>query len=208
MIVQPIRELSKLYEMQKLLYEEKKYRQLLLVQLMYNSNLRISDALLIKWKDVMLPDQQIVEKFYISEKKTHKMKMIPITDELGKALLTTYERLNKPALSTFIFASQSKRVARKHGIPWTRIYVTRFIKIYAKRVGITENVGSHTMRKTFAYHLWRAGTDIYLIMKILNHSSPVITEKYVGITDDKMAEGYHKASELNKACNEFFQEEH
>ncbi|MFD1676865.1 tyrosine-type recombinase/integrase [Alicyclobacillus fodiniaquatilis] len=56
----------------------------------------------------------------------------------------------------------------------------------AKTVGIKERIGTHTLRKTFAYHAYKQGQDITLIQKLLNHSAPSVTLRYIGITQDQM----------------------
>jgi site-specific recombinase XerD len=39
-------------------------------------------------------------------------------------------------------------------------------------------------RKPFAYHAYRQGTDITLLMKALNHSSLATTLQHIGIPQD------------------------
>jgi site-specific recombinase XerD len=60
----------------------------------------------------------------------------------------------------------------------------------AEAVGIRERVGTHTLRKTFAYHAYKQGQDITLIQKLLNHSAPSVTLGYIGITQDQMDDVY------------------
>lgn len=55
----------------------------------------------------------------------------------------------------------------------------------AKQSGIRENVGTHTMRKTYGYQLYQAGVDVTRIQNMLNHSSPNVTLRYIGITRDE-----------------------
>ena len=56
----------------------------------------------------------------------------------------------------------------------------------AKAVGIKEPIGTHTLRKTFAYWAYKQGTSLELIQKILNHSSASVTLRYIGITQDQI----------------------
>ncbi|TPR13712.1 hypothetical protein DY052_07570 [Apilactobacillus timberlakei] len=72
----------------------------------------------------------------------------------------------------------------KHG----HITVKGFYRVITK-VGEQMNrsdLGTHTMRKTFGYHFYRQTNDIMLLSHILNHSSPSITARYIGITDDEI----------------------
>ena len=65
-----------------------------------------------------------------------------------------------------------------------------FLNRAAISVGIKEKIGSHTLRKTFAYFTYNSGIDLSLIQKVLNHSAPSITLNYIGITQDQMDDVY------------------
>lgn len=60
----------------------------------------------------------------------------------------------------------------------------------ARSVGIKEKIGTHTLRKTFGYHAYNKGYDITLIQKLFNHSSPSVTLRYIGITQEQMDDVY------------------
>lgn len=60
----------------------------------------------------------------------------------------------------------------------------KIIKEAAEAVGV-KDIGTHSLRKTWAYHSYKAGTDIVIIQDMLNHSSPAITLRYIGITQDE-----------------------
>ncbi len=59
--------------------------------------------------------------------------------------------------------------------------VYRFLNYACDQLGISINVGTHTMRKTFGYFFYQKFNDIALLQKILNHSSPSITMRYIGL---------------------------
>ncbi|EGQ8195804.1 TPA: tyrosine-type recombinase/integrase [Vibrio parahaemolyticus] len=53
-------------------------------------------------------------------------------------------------------------------------------------LGESVRVGCHSMRKTFARHLYEAtGRDIALLMRTIGHSSPAMSLRYIGITGDE-----------------------
>jgi integrase len=74
--------------------------------------------------------------------------------------------------------------SRKGGTPITRTQAYRILNGAARAVGITDEIGTHTLRKTFGYHAFKQGKDITLIQKLLNHSAPSVTLAYIGITQD------------------------
>lgn len=49
-----------------------------------------------------------------------------------------------------------------------------------------DGIGTHTMRKTFGYWHYKQFRDVAELQKILNHSYPEITLKYIGITDEQI----------------------
>ncbi|MBP5615545.1 MAG: tyrosine-type recombinase/integrase, partial [Alphaproteobacteria bacterium] len=57
---------------------------------------------------------------------------------------------------------------------------------------INGNFGTHTLRKTFGYHFYRQFNDIVMLQKILNHSHPAITLRYIGIEQDEINNSYHQ----------------
>lgn len=199
MIVEPIRDFDKFVQIQKLLIDDGKVRECLLFQLMYNTNLRVSDALLIHWRDVITKDAGIVDTLIITEKKTSKSKWTPVTEQLDRSLINFYYKY-RPNIADYIFRSESNRV-RGRNQPWNRNYVYSFIKFYAKKANIKDNVGSHSPRKTWGYHAYQNGIDIYEIMRILNHSDIRTTEIYCGLDADKIRDNYSEVSKLNKAAD-------
>lgn len=68
----------------------------------------------------------------------------------------------------------------------TQQHVWRILKKAAEHCGIEYRVGTHSLRKTFGYNLYQGGTNIELIQKLLNHSSPEVTLSYIGITRDDL----------------------
>ena len=72
--------------------------------------------------------------------------------------------------------------------------VERILKAAVKACGIEATVATHTLRKTFAYHMIMQAPDrsraIEMLQKILGHSSQNITLMYAGITDSEIVDMY------------------
>ena len=66
----------------------------------------------------------------------------------------------------------------------------RIINGACRVVGIKENIGTHTLRKTFGYHHYRKFKDIALLQKIFNHYSPSVTLRYIGIDQEEINKSY------------------
>ncbi|MDE1433721.1 tyrosine-type recombinase/integrase, partial [Bacillus licheniformis] len=61
----------------------------------------------------------------------------------------------------------------------------KMLKEAAEYVGL-DGIGTHTMRKTFGYWHYKKFKDVALLQEIFNHSSPDVTLRYIGITQDTM----------------------
>ena len=61
----------------------------------------------------------------------------------------------------------------------------KILRDAAAHVGL-ENIGTHTLRKTFGYHFYKQYKNVALLQKIFNHSDPQVTLRYIGIDQDEM----------------------
>ena len=130
-IVEPIRDLEDIRKIEEVL-KQQGLRDLLFFLIGINCGLRISDILNLNVEDVK-------NKTHISiiEKKTGKRKRFPLNKKL-KPLLDkfTLKRNNKEPLFLSKFNNRMER---------TQCY--RIINNVCKKVGISYNVGTHTLRK-------------------------------------------------------------
>ncbi|WP_427110920.1 tyrosine-type recombinase/integrase [Lysinibacillus xylanilyticus] len=166
--VQPIKNKRDIERMKQSLHG----RDLLLFILGINTNLRISDLLRLTREDIV--DNAIV----LVESKTGKTKRIHLGDN-------TLEQI-KPLLpdTGTLFPS------RKGGKPISRQQAWRTLNAAAERAGLTIEFGTHSLRKTFAYHAYKQGVDLALLMRILNHSSQRETLRYIGIETEDITNVY------------------
>lgn len=70
------------------------------------------------------------------------------------------------------------------------------MKEAAKACGVKQNVGTHTCRKTWGWHQYKynsdkANMDITMLQRAFGHSSPEVTLRYLGITDEEDKALYH-----------------
>jgi integrase len=61
----------------------------------------------------------------------------------------------------------------------------KILRKVAERFHLDE-IGTHTLRKTFGYHFYQQTKDVAMLQEIFNHSSPAITLKYIGVNQDSM----------------------
>ncbi|WP_202801058.1 tyrosine-type recombinase/integrase [Paenisporosarcina sp. TG20] len=86
-----------------------------------------------------------------------------------------------------LFLSKKKNKGKS---PLLRQQACKIINDAAREGGITDKIGTHTLRKTFGYHAYQAGANIEIIQKLFNHSAPSITLRYIGITQDDLDDVY------------------
>ncbi len=182
--VQPIRDKKQIEAIKKYL-KGTNFRDYCLFTLGINSALRISDLLKLKIGDVLDEKKKVKDRIQIKEKKTGKDKNFPMGDNAKKAVSEYLVTRGEYSLNDPLFIS---RKGDKASLQRDQAY--KIINQAARAVGITDRIGSHTMRKTFAYQAYQSGIDLTLIQKLLNHSAPSVTLAYIGITQDQMDDVY------------------
>lgn len=87
----------------------------------------------------------------------------------------------------YLFASrQIKTKSRLRGQPIDRSTAYKMLNDVARHFDLKE-IGTHTMRKTWGYHLYKQDPqNLALLMDMFGHSDPTITLRYIGITQDMM----------------------
>jgi integrase len=168
--VQPIRDKNNIAEIKDIL-KRQSLRDWFLFVAGINTGLRISDLLKLKVGDIK--DKTHIT---IKEKKTGKEKRFRINTALAECIEYYTMRMEQDA---YLFPS------RKGDNPISRVQAYRILNNVAQEVGLQE-IGCHTLRKTFGYHFYQKTKDVALLQKIFNHSAPTITLRYIGINQDVM----------------------
>ena len=178
--VQPIRDKYKIEEMKEEL-KKSGTRNYMLFYVGINTGLRISDIVKLNYNDIRNSDGTMKSHITIVEKKTNKLKRFPIVN----GLYTELDKYTKNMRDgEYIFKSH-----KGQNKPITTTQAYRIISNAATNVGLNE-IGTHTLRKTFGYHHYKQFKDIAILQQIFNHSSPSITLKYLGIDQDEIDKSY------------------
>lgn len=189
--VQPIRDTKKIDAMKSIMKGESNYRDLLLFTLGINTGLRISDILALKWSSFINGGSRLLkagDQLNVVEIKTKKVKTFVINKSVAEALKLYHDSLDSVHPDDPVFSS--RKTADGTLKPITRIAAWQMLNRYADMVGLDEGIGTHTLRKTFGYHLYKKGVALEYIQKMLNHSSPAITLRYIGITQEQLNDIY------------------
>lgn len=163
-----------LYEGMKLVRKKNVIGLYIIIQI--NTGLRISDMLMLNYEDVLNKDSIIVK-----EGKTGKIRVIKINEKIKEALVYFSEQKGK------IFQSNKNCVYAPQSI-------NRILKNVFKKESKKLNISSHSLRKSFARHIWeqneRSEGALILISHILNHSSIQVTRIYLGIRQENIDDIY------------------
>ena len=167
--VEPIRDYNKLQDILEYLKYENK-RNYIMVMIGCYTALRISDILRLKVKDV-----KNKKNITMREQKTGKQKIIPINAVLRKALEDYIK--DKKEYEYLIKSREKENKAI------TRDTAYKILKDIGEKFEL-ENVGTHTLRKTFGYHFYQQTKNIVVLQEFYNHSDPSVTLKYIGINQE------------------------
>lgn len=140
-----------------------------------NTGLRVSDIVKLKVKDVRGKTHLMIK-----ETKTKKTKRFSLSPNLRKEI-DAYTRLMQDG--DWLFPSRNKNGKGSGHISTTQAY--RVLTKAGDMLG-RDDIGTHTMRKTFGYAYYRKTKDIAFLQDIFNHSSPNITKRYIGITQEEI----------------------
>ncbi|QWH76431.1 site-specific integrase [Bacillus mycoides] len=168
--VQPIRDPEQIQQIKEHL-KEKSERNYILFVMGINTGLRIGDILKLKVGDVQ------GSHISMREMKTGKQKRIQITSSLKRELRWFNEGRE---VGEYLLRSRKGK-----NRPIGRSMAYKILKSTAAEFGLDE-IGTHTLRKTYGYHMYMQTKNIALLMEIFNHSSEKVTLRYIGVNQDAM----------------------
>jgi integrase len=151
-----------------------------------NCGLRISDLLALTVGDVADTAGgavRIRDGVDLVEAKTGKRRRLAV-NRAAKEVLAAYlggrQDGGPPDPGAPLFPS------RKGGGPLGRQQAHRLLAAAGRAVGLA-GVGTHSLRKTFGYHVYRrSGGNLGLVQRLLNHSRSGDTLRYIGIDQETM----------------------
>lgn len=135
-----------------------------------NLGMRVGDILRLRMADFIRDGGRY--RLNVTEQKTGKRRTFSVPDGLYDYFLD-YARTNRIAPLERLF-------------PITERAVQKYLKSVCDYLGY-ENIGTHSFRKWYATDIYNAtGHDIILVQHLLQHSSPMTTRRYIGISEEKI----------------------
>ncbi len=151
-------------------------RDAALVNLLYSSGLRISEALSLEWTH--LDEQRQVLRVV---GKGDKERLVPYSERSARALekykKNSWQKWSsvKSKIPAIFISARSSRM--------TRMGAWKTLSFWSQIAGL-EHIHPHVLRHSFATHLLAGGADVRIVQCLLGHSSINTTERYLKIEDE------------------------
>ena len=135
-----------------------------------NLGMRIGDILRLKLSDIVRDGRRW--RLNVVEEKTGKKRTFTVPDQLYQFFCD--------------YASQHNIAPSDRLFPITERAVQKHLKAVCDQLGY-DNISTHSFRKWYATDIYESnGHDIVLVQQLLQHSSPMVTQRYIGISSEKM----------------------
>jgi integrase/recombinase XerD len=156
-----------------------------LLELMYASGLRASEAIGLE-----LADLDLDERMLRARGKGSKERIVPIGQAALRALNVYLERgrpkLVKDRPETHLFVNF-------RGGQLTRQGLYKIVRRHATSAGLADRMSPHTLRHTFATHLLAGGCDLRSVQEMLGHADVSTTQLYTHLSSDRLKDVYFKS---------------
>lgn len=150
-----------------------------LLETLYSTGARISEAIALDVDDVDAEDRSVM-----LAGKGGKQRVVPV-GRPALAAIDAYLVRGRPALAkrggpALFLNSRGGRLSRQSA--W------QVLQDAAARAGIDSGVSPHTLRHSFATHLLEGGADVRVVQELLGHASVSTTQIYTMVTVTSLRE--------------------
>lgn len=162
-----------------------------------NLGLRANELLELRYSDIFFPDGSIrhiaddctdtSDRISIFQDKVDKRRSLYLNDSCVRVIQWYFRDALVIYSDKYIFSS-------REGGHIEVDTLRKVLKKAAKACGIKQNIGTHTLRKTFGYFHYQSNHDIVFLQRLFGHSSALVTMRYIGIADEEEKRAYHDVS--------------
>jgi integrase/recombinase XerC len=159
-------------------------RDQLIIELFYNTGIRLSELINLKtsWVDIQGQTIKVLGK-------RNKERIIPVSATF-MTILTKYILLKKDEK----FDNQNEfLVVSDRGEKTYEKFVYRIVNHYLGMVTTINKTSPHILRHTFATHMLNRGAELNTIKEILGHASLAATQVYTHNSIEKLKDVHRKA---------------
>ena len=167
-------------------------RNRVLLELIYASGLRVSEAV-----NLQIGDVDLDECFVRILGKGKKERIVPFYESI-RDLLKVYLQTTRAEILLKNNKSHNYMFVSLKGEKLTSRGIQYILNEQVKRSGLSNSVHPHTLRHSFATHLLDGGCDLRIVQELLGHSSLSTTQIYVHTTTQKLKDSYFKTHPRTK----------
>lgn len=177
------KDLDKLLQVKKNSCTFEDVRDILIIEMFYQTGIRCSELTNIRDVDIDLSNNSLK-----INGKGNKQRIIPFGNDLKGKIVDYFSLRDKEItpLSESFFKLKSGK-----GIYQREVY--KIVKENMSLVSTMNKRGPHVLRHTFATTMLNGGADINAIKSILGHESLIATQIYTHTTFDKLHDIYEQA---------------
>ncbi len=155
-----------------------------MLELMYASGLRVSEVVNLRVSDLNLE-----VGFLRCIGKGKKERIVPL-GKLSIKSLQHYLKKGRPRLMKDLLVPNL--FLNQRGKAFTRQWVWKLIKHYARQAGIKKEITPHTLRHSFATHLLANGADLRIVQELLGHADITTTQTYTHVDKNRLKSIHRK----------------
>lgn len=171
--------------------DEKSLRDSALLELLYATGARISEAVDLNVDDVITSSGNGAADVVRLFGKGGKQRLVPL-GSYARAAIDAYLVRGRPLMSVrgsstpaLFLGVRGSRLSRQNA--WL------IIRARAEQSKIGIAVSPHTFRHSFATHLLEGGADVRVVQELLGHASVATTQIYTLVTADTLRDMYTQA---------------
>jgi integrase/recombinase XerD len=157
-----------------------------LLELLYGTGARISEAVGLDVDDVDLTESTV-----LLTGKGSKQRRVPV-GTYAAAAVSAYLVQARPLLAA-AGRGTPRLFLNARGGPLSRQSAWAVLRTAAERAGLAAGISPHTLRHSFATHLLEGGADVRVVQELLGHASIMTTQIYTLVTVDTLREVYASA---------------
>jgi integrase/recombinase XerD len=164
-------------EVARLIASAPNLRHRTILMTLYATGMRRAELCKLRTEDI--DKERMVIR--IPHGKGDKAREVPLSLKLLEQLRTYYRSLK--VKTGWVFPSLQER---HRGEPVTSKAVWHACEVAARRAGITKHVHPHTLRHSFATHLFDSGAELPVVQTLLGHADPRDTMIYLEVSTRKL----------------------
>ncbi len=149
-------------------------RDLLCLELLYGSGLRLAETLGLKWSDCTVDSVRVLGK-------GRKTRTVPMTRTAAAAL-----EVYRSACAEEGLAPTGPLLVNRRGRPLGRRTLQRRVEARLRAHGRHGQASPHILRHSFATHLLDQGADLLAVKEMLGHASLSTTQKYTHVSVQRL----------------------